>query len=96
MYNQVKDARAQDSGFCFLCNHLCFSIFNELVGQSYRKCVSPYLFLKLLQEERKASSRKNLYKISLDIFPVTFLLNQKSFYKKRSHLDKLNKNLTER
>ena len=91
MYDQVKDARAQDSGFCFLCNHLCFSIFRKLVRQS---CFSPYLFLKLLRVEWNARCTKNSYKICLDFFPVTLLLNQKRFYKKRSYLDKLNKNLT--
>ena len=31
MYNQVKDGRAQDSGFCFLCNHLCLAyLMNQL------------------------------------------------------------------
>ena len=29
MYNQVKDARAQDSGFCLLYNPLCFIIIKE-------------------------------------------------------------------
>ena len=31
MYNQVKDGRAQDSGFFFLCNHLCLAyLMNQL------------------------------------------------------------------
>ena len=33
MSNQVKDAIVQDSGFCSLCNRLCFNIFDELVRQ---------------------------------------------------------------
>ena len=38
MYDHVKDATPLDSGFCFLCHPLCFSIFDKLTRQRERNC----------------------------------------------------------
>ena len=51
----------------------------------------PTSFSSCSRVEWKASCTKNSYKICLNIFPFTLLLNQKRFYKKRSHLDKSKK-----
>ena len=81
MYEQVEDARAQDSGFCFLCNPFCFSIFDKLVDKVKENVSSPPIS-QAASGRVKSKFTKNPYKICLDIFPVALLLNQKNFFKK--------------
>ena len=49
---------------------------------SLKKICLPHLFLELLRVECKTSCMKNSYKICIDVFLVTLLLNQKKVYKK--------------
>ena len=62
------------------------SIFSSVTGRSISVSCKLEYFTRAFTRNICCCT-KNSYKICFDIFPITFLLNQKRFYEKRSQLN---------